>query len=134
TLLRGEADYQLQILYLWYERRADLAIELLASLHDRYPGNPLFAAQRADVEDRYLHDVTASLAAWRALLADARAHRVHEAELAEAQARLGIATELEALAQTDLALDQVRAVLDAHPVKPAGAMAAAYLALGEGED
>src|SRR5262249_35911346 len=44
-LLRGEADYQLQILYLWYERRADLAVDLLESLHERYPGNPLFLAQ-----------------------------------------------------------------------------------------
>jgi hypothetical protein len=133
-LLKGEADYQLQILYLWYERRADLAIDLLESLHDRYPGNPLFGAQLADVEDRYQHDITASLAAWRALLANARNHRVHEAELAEAQARLGIARQLEALSQTDHALEQVRAVLDARPAKPAGAMAAAYLALGEGED
>ena len=133
-LVRGEADYQLQILYLWYERRADLAIDLLESLHDRYPGNPLFAAQLADVEDRYQHDITASLAAWRALLADARTHRVHEPVLAEALARLGIARQLEALSQTDHALEQVRAVLDAHPAAPAGAMAAAYLALGEGED
>jgi hypothetical protein len=134
TLLRGEADYQLQILYLWYERRADLAIDLLESLHARYPGNPLFASQLADIEDRYRHDITASLGAWRALLAGARNHRVHEADLAEAQARLGIARQLEALSQTDLALEQARAVLDAHAARPAGAVAAAYLALGEGED
>ena len=134
TLLQGEADYQLQILYLWYERRADLAVELLESLRERYPGNPLFASQLADIQDRYLHDITASLASWRALLAAARDERVHEAGLAEAQARLGIAQQLEALAQTDLALEQLRAVLDAKPAKPAGAMAAAYLALGEGED
>jgi tetratricopeptide (TPR) repeat protein len=134
TLLQGEADYQLQILYLWYEKRADLAVELLESLRDRYPGNPLFAAQLADVQDRYLHDTTASLATSRALLAAARDHRVNEAALAEAQARLGIARQLEALSQTDHALDQLRAVLDARPAKPSGAMAAAYLALGEGED
>jgi tetratricopeptide (TPR) repeat protein len=133
-LLRGEADYQLQILYLWYERRADLAIDLLESLQTRYPGNPLFASQLADIEDRYRHDITASLAAWRALLADARNHRVHEADLAETQARLGMARQLEALYQSDLALEQARAVLDAHASRPAGAMAAAYLALGEGED
>jgi len=133
-LLKGEADYQLQILYLWYERRTDLALDLLESLQDRYPGNPLFAAQRADIQDRYLHDTTASLASWRALLTAAREQRVHEAGLAEAQARLGIARQLEALSQTDLALEQLRAVLDARPVKPAGAMAAAYLALGEAED
>jgi tetratricopeptide (TPR) repeat protein len=133
-LLQGEADYQLQILYLWYEKRADLAVGLLESLGDRYPGNPLFPAQLADVQDRYLHDVTASLATWRALLAAARDHRVNEPALAEAQARLGIARQLEALAQTDHALEHLRAVLDARPARPAGAMAAAYLALGEGED
>ena len=133
-LLQGEADYQLQILYLWYEKRADLAVGLLESLHERYPGNPLFPAQLADVQDRYLHDITASLATWRLLLAAARDHRVNEAALAEAQARLGIARQLEALSQTDHALEHLRAVLDARPVKPAGAMAAAYLALGEGED
>ena len=134
TLLQGEADYQLQILYLWYEKRADLAVDLLVSLRDRYPGNPLFAAQLADVQDRYLHDVTASLATWRSLLAAARDHRVNEAALAEAQARLGMARQLEALAQTDHALEHLRAVLDARPERPAGATAAAYLALGEGED
>jgi len=134
TLLKGEADYQLQILYLWYERRTDLAVDLLESLRDRYPGNPLFASQLADIQDRYLHDTTASLASWRALLAAARDKRVHEAGLAEARARLGVAQQLEAVAQTDLALEQLRAVLDAKPAKPEGAMAAAYLGLGEGED
>jgi tetratricopeptide (TPR) repeat protein len=133
-LLKGEADYQLQILYLWYERRADLAVELLESLHDRYPGNPMFTAQIADVQDRYQHDITASLATWRSQLAAAREQRVNEPDLAEAQARLGIARQLEALSQTDHALDQFRALLTANPPRPAGAMAAAYLGLGEGED
>jgi hypothetical protein len=133
-LLQGEADYQLQILYLWYERRADLAVDLLESLHDRYPGNPIFLAQLADVQDRYLHDITSSLASWRALLAAARDRRVNEPSLADAEARLGIARQLEALYQTDQALDQLRAVLTSNPARPSGMMAAAYLALGEGED
>lgn len=134
ALLQGEADYQLHILYLWYEKRADLALDLLASLRERYPGNPLFAAQIADVQDRYQHDIMASLASWRALLAAARQGTVNEAALAETQARLGIARQLEALDQTDVALEHLRAVLDVRPPKPAGAIAAAYLALGEGED
>lgn len=133
-LLQGEADYQLQIIYLWYERRADLAEGLLDSLHERYPGNPLFPAQLADVQDRYQHDITASLATWRALLAAARAERVNEPALAEAVARLGIARQLEALCQTDHALEQLRAVIEAKPAKPVGALAAAYFAFGEGED
>ncbi len=133
-LLQGEADYQLHILYLWYERRPDLAVELLEALRDRYPGNPLFAAQLATVQDDYLHDVTASLATWRALLDDARADRVNEAGLAEAEARLGIARHLDGLDETDLALEQLRRVIAAKPAKPVGSLAAAYLALGEGED
>jgi hypothetical protein len=133
-LLPGEADYQLQIIYLWYERRADLAIDLLESLHDRYPGNPIFLAQLADVQDRYLHDLTDSLATWRALLADATAGRVREPDLAAAQAGLGIARILDALDETDAALDQLRALIAAKPVRPLGSIAAAYLALGEGED
>ena len=133
-LLRGEADYQLQVIYLWYERRTDLAVQLLGSLHDRYPGNPLFAAQLADVQDRYLHDITASLETWRGLLADAREQHVQEAGLAEAQARLGAARQLEALAQTDDALEQLRAVIDGKAARPHGALAAAYLGFGEGED
>ncbi len=133
-LLKGEADYQLQIIYLWYEKRADLAAQLLESLHDRYPGNPLFLAELAELRDTYQHDITASLAAWRALLAAARAGRVNEEAVAETKAHLGIARQLEALCQTDLALEELRAVLAARPARPAGAVAMAYLALGEGED
>ena len=133
-LLRGEADYQLQIIYLWYERRADLAVDLLESLHERYPGNPIFLAQLADVQDRYLHDITASLGTWRALLKASRAGRVNEAAVAEAQAHLGIARQLDALAQTDLAMEDLRAVIAMRSAHPTGALAAAYLALGEGED
>lgn len=134
TLLQGEADYQLHILYLWYEKRADLAAGLLDSLAGRYPGNPLFPAQLADVQDRYEHDITASLATWRSLLARARDGRVNEAELAATLARLGISRQLEALQQTDQALEHLRAILNDKPLRPAGAVAAAYLALGEAED
>ena len=134
TLLQGEADYQLQIIYLWYEHRADLAVELLRDLHKRYPANPIFAAQLADVEDGYEHDLTASLATWRALLAAARAGTVNEPDLAEARARLGIAHVLDALRETDLALETLRALIQARPPRPQGALAAGYLALGEAED
>ena len=46
------------------------------SLRAAIPRNPLFVAELADVHDRYQHDITASLATWRALLAAARAGRV----------------------------------------------------------
>jgi tetratricopeptide (TPR) repeat protein len=133
-LLQGEADYQLQIIYLWYEHRIDQAIALLDSLHDRYPGNPLFVSQLADVQDAYRHDLSASLDTWRALLAAAREQRVSEPALAEIQARMGVARQLDALYQTDHALEQLHEVIDARPTRPHGALAAAYLALGEAED
>ena len=79
--------------------------ELLQSLHERYPANPLFLAQIAEIQDVYQHDITASLATWRALLAAAREQRVNAPALGEVQARLGIATQLEALHQTDDAIE-----------------------------
>ncbi len=133
-LLQGEADYQLQIVYLWYERRADLAVALLDGLRTRYPGNPKFPMELADAQDRYQHDLAASLASWRALLAAAQSGRVNEADLAAASARLGIAKMLDAVAETDAALVELRALVAAKPSRPFGALAAAYLALGAGED
>lgn len=133
-LLQGEADYQLQIVYLWYEHRIDQAIAILESLHDRYPGNPLFLAELALVQDTYQHDITASLDTWRTLLALAREQRLNEPALATVRARLGVAHQLEALYQTDHAIEQLRAIVEARPTKPYGAQAAAWLALGEAQD
>jgi tetratricopeptide (TPR) repeat protein len=133
-LLQGEADYQLHIIYLWYERRTDQAIALLQALHERYPGNPLFLAQLAEIRDTYQHDLTASLDTWRTLLAAARDQRVNEPQLAEAKARLGMARMLDALDQTDRAIEQLQALIDLKPEQPAGALAAAWLALGQAQD
>ena len=71
-LLAGEADYQLHLLYLWYEQQPARALELLRGLDRRYPANPLFLERIAEVEDVYLHDLPASEAAWRTLLDRAR--------------------------------------------------------------
>jgi hypothetical protein len=133
-LLQGEADYQLQTIYLWYEQRVDDAVTLLESLRDRYPGNPLFLSDLARVKETYEHDVTASLGVWRTLLTAARDQRVNESALAEVEARLAIASGLDRLYQTDRALDQLREVIAARPVRPYGALAAAYLATGRSED
>jgi hypothetical protein len=133
-LLQGEADYQLQIIDLWYEHRADRAVDLLKGLRERYPGNPLFTAQLADVEERYLHDTAAALDDWRDLLADALAGRVNDAPLAEAEARLGIARGLDALCETDQSLDQLRALVASKPERPFETLAAAYLELAKAED
>jgi hypothetical protein len=133
-LMRGEADYQLHVIYLWYEQAPGRALQILDSLHDRYPGNPLFLSQTAEIQDNSLHDVTASLDTWRTLLAAAREQRVNEPALAEVQARLGIARHLETLYQTDHAIEQLNAVIQRQPRQPYLALPLAYLRLGEAYD
>ena len=53
-LLRGEADYQLHWLYLWYEQQPHRALDLLRGLDERYPTNPIFLQRIADVRARLL--------------------------------------------------------------------------------
>ena len=79
-IVRGEADFQLQQLYLWYEHRPDDAIALLESLDDRYPNNPIFLQRIAEAEDVYRHDVDASARAWETLRDRAREGRVYAAD------------------------------------------------------
>ena len=133
-LIQGEADYQLHIIYLWYERQTRRALELLDGLHARYPGNPLFLSNIAQIQDNYEHDITASLETWRALLAAAREHRANNAALAEVQARLGAARMLEALDLTDHAIEHLRAVTALKPQVPYSSHALAHLRLGEAHD
>jgi hypothetical protein len=133
-LLQGEADYQLHIIYLWYERQPARALDLLRDLQRRYPGNPLFAAQIAHIQDAYEHDVVASLDTWRALLAAAQEQRVNVAAVAEVQARLGIARMLERVHQTDHAIDQLQAIVARKPQAPYSSLALAFLRLGEAHD
>jgi tetratricopeptide (TPR) repeat protein len=77
--LRGEADFQLHILYLWYEQRPRDALELLQSLDARYPANPIFLERIAQLHDTYFHDLDASADAWRTLRDRARDGRVFDA-------------------------------------------------------
>jgi len=133
-LLQGEADYQLHIIYLWYEHRTARALELLHQLQQRYPGNPLFLTQIAEIQDVYEHDVTASLDTWRTLLALARAERVNLPAVAEVRARLGVARQLDALAQTDETIDHLDRVVALKPEAPYSSLALAYLRLGEAHD
>jgi tetratricopeptide (TPR) repeat protein len=48
-LLRGEADFQLHIVYLWYEHQTAEALALLERLDARYSHNPLFLKLIAEV-------------------------------------------------------------------------------------
>jgi hypothetical protein len=85
-LLRGEADFQLHQLYVWYEQRPHDALALLKSLDARYPENPIFLERIAEVHDTYLHDTVASADALRRLRDRARDDRVVFARLIEARA------------------------------------------------
>ena len=129
-VLRSEADYQLQVIDLWYEKRPEHALELLAGLRQRHPGNPHFLQLIAEVEDVYLHEIGRSLRTSQALLDAARNRRVANPSMAEAVARLGIALQLDRLFETDAAIPHLRAVIAAKPVAPYGVVAQAQLQLG----
>lgn len=133
-LLQGEADYQLHLIYLWYEQQPARALDLLRGLQERYPGNPLFPAQIAHVQDVYLHDIIGSLDTWRSLLAAARDQRVNMAALAEVQARLGMAQMFERIYQTDHAIEQLKAIVELKPHVPYSSLALAWLRLGDAHD
>ena len=133
-LLKDEADYQLQVIYLWYEHQPERALELLRELARKHPRNPIFPTQVAEIEDVYRHDVMASLESWRALLAQARGHRVNAPAIADVRARLGIARQLDALALTDEAIDHLDQIVAHAPDAPHGSLALAYLRLGQAHD
>jgi tetratricopeptide (TPR) repeat protein len=133
-LMQGEADYQLHLIYLWYEQKPDRALALLEGLRERYPSNPLFALHIADVQDVYFHDVPAAMAAFRAALASAREQKVAFPKLAEARARLGLARHLDTLGETDRSIDHLRAVVDAKPEAPFGVVGQAHVMLGAAYD
>jgi tetratricopeptide (TPR) repeat protein len=113
VLMRSEADYQLHVIYLWYEEGFVRALELLRDLERRHPRNPLFPQLVAEVLDVYFHDRGASRDAWAGLLERAGRGDVNEASLASGHARLGLAGQLDALHETDRAIPLWRAVVDA---------------------
>jgi len=125
AILRDEADYQLHVLYLWYEKQPQRALDLLTQLRDRHPSNPLFPQLIAQVQDVYFHDLRGSLRTWQTLLDAARGRRVAYPELAETRARLGMASVLERLNETSAAIEQLRAVIATKPLAPFGAYAQA---------
>jgi predicted Zn-dependent protease len=131
ALLRSEADYQLHVLYLWYEQEPARALELLQALRRRHIENPHFLQLIADVQDKYQHDLTASLRSWRSLYEAARHRRVGHEEMATARARLGMALQLDRLFETDTAIEHLRAIVAAKPAAPYGAVAQAQVQLGE---
>jgi tetratricopeptide (TPR) repeat protein len=133
-LLQGEADYQLHVIYLWYERQPDRALELLRGLKSRYPANPLFTILLAEILDAYKHDITASLETWRSLLASTKDPGTTNVAVAEVQARLGMARMLDALYQTDQSIEHLQTLVSMKPKAPYASLALAHLRLGEAHD
>jgi tetratricopeptide (TPR) repeat protein len=130
ALLSDEAAYQIHLVLLWYENKPREGLELLQALGARHPRNPFFHRLTAETLENYLHDTTASLEAWRGLLARADAAAVNEPLLADADARLGLAATLDALGDTDLAVSTLTPLLARTPTEPWGAAARTELALG----
>jgi tetratricopeptide (TPR) repeat protein len=110
ALLQGEADYQLHFIYLLYEHNPARSVELLGSLDSRYPSNPLFLRRLAETNDTWLHDRPAAAAAWQTLVDRAHQGRVFESARIEAIARLGLASQLDAMYETDRAIDHLEMV------------------------
>jgi hypothetical protein len=119
-LLRGEADYQLHQVYLWFEHKPGDAIRLLEQLAAQYPNNPLFRQRIAEVHSEYFHDHAASANAWRALLARATSAAVYSPSTTAVRARVGLATELAAMNQLDEAIEQLQIVIATGPTEPPG--------------
>ena len=132
-VLRSEADYQLHVIYLWYERDYQKALSLLRNLERAHPRNPHFPQLVGEVYDIYFHDPTASRDAYAALLGRARQGAVNLPRFAEVQARLGLAKQLEALAESDAALTHAQAVVAMRPDAPYAALAQAQFLAGEAQ-
>jgi hypothetical protein len=81
-IIRGEAAYQLHLIYLWYENRSADALTLIRELQQRHPRNPLFVLIEARILDVYFHDPAASGDVLRSLIARADAADVNESALA----------------------------------------------------
>jgi tetratricopeptide (TPR) repeat protein len=121
-LVRGEAQFQIHVLYLWYERKPKEALALIQGLQEQYPRNPLFHQIEAEILDRYFHDHAASLAASEHLRSLAQSQTVFHADIADVAARLNIARQLIAMQQRERAIDELDALIAQRPGAPAGAM------------
>jgi tetratricopeptide (TPR) repeat protein len=130
-LVRDEADYQLHVIAVWYEKQYQQALEFLAGLSARHPQNPQFIGAAAEILDFYVDDTAASLKAWQALLDAADHGRVESADIARVNARLGIASQLDQLGQSDAAVHELQMLIASRPSAPFGAIARAQLQLGD---
>jgi len=129
ALLRGEADFQLHWLYLWYEHQPLRALELVRGLDGQYGSNPIFLQRIAEIQHD-TRDHAASRKTWQTLLDRANARQVEAAAMASVRARIGLAQELVELSDPHGAIDLLRSTSDARLTTPYGAEAHAHFVLG----
>ena len=129
-LLRGEADYQLHLIYLWYEKQPATALRLIEGLRTRYPHNPVFYLRLAEVQSNYMRNHQAALQTYRSMFDAARAGRIAAPALSEMYARLGMAQAMDALCDSAGAVEQLNAAIALKPSAPYGALARAHYQLG----
>lgn len=122
VLVRGEAQYQIHILYLWYERKWPQALDIIRDLQKRYPRNPLMRQIEAEILDAYFHDAAASLKASEQLLSLAQSGAVERADIADVVARLNIARQSIALQEPERAARELDRVIAQQPRAPSGAL------------
>jgi tetratricopeptide (TPR) repeat protein len=130
AVMRSEADFQLYIVYLWYEKQPDQAIELLRSLQNRHPHNPYFLQAIAEIQDFYIDDTRASLRTWQTLLEAAERSQVAEPRMAAAVAHVGIASQFDQLSEAEAGLPHLHMVIMERPSAPFDIVARAQLQLG----
>lgn len=119
-LVRGEADYQLHLIYLWYEKRSHEALALIRGLQARYPHNPLFYQVEADIHDVYFHDPVASLASSSEALTRATEGALREPALTAVRARFNIALQLDRLGRRRESIEALDRLIAERPSRPFG--------------
>lgn len=91
AVVRGEADFQLHRVYLWYEGRFRDGLAIVRDLQTRYPHNPLFYQTEAEILDVYFHDTAASVAVLKKVIGLAAAKQINEPTTAARRAQVLLA-------------------------------------------
>ena len=112
-LLQGEADFQLHWLYLWYEQQPDRALALLRALDRALSDQPGLPPAHRRSAGRVLSRSSGQRGGVDRAARARAAGATSAARLAEVNARLGLGVELDAMFETDRAIDQFQSVVAA---------------------